>query len=67
LEIHPRKTAEMSITTAEELDQELANISPELISAIEALGDRHALKRSIHRKMHLDDIDTLLVNKRQTE
>ena len=60
LEIKPRKAAEMSITTAEEIDRELANLSPELISAIEALGDRHALNRSIHRKMHLDDIDTFL-------
>jgi hypothetical protein len=65
LEIHPRKAAEMSITTAEEIDRELANLSPELISAIESLGDRHALNRSIHRKMHLDDIDTFLKSKRK--
>ncbi|UCD09316.1 MAG: DinB family protein [Dehalococcoidales bacterium] len=65
LEIKPRKAAEMSITTAEKLDQELTNLSPELISAIEALGDRHALNRSIHRKMHLDDIDTFLIEQRK--
>lgn len=65
LEIKPRKASEMSITTAEELDRELVNLSPELISAIEALGDRHALNRSIHRKMHLDDIDTFLRSERE--
>lgn len=67
LAIPPRKAAELSVLTAEALDHELEETSPELIVAIEALGDRHALNRSIHRKMHLDEIETLLKAKRQTK
>jgi len=64
LAIPPREAASLSILTAEALDRELEELSPELIAAIEAPGDRHALNRSIHRKMHLDEIDTLLKTKR---
>jgi len=64
LAIPPRKAANLSIFTAEELDHELEELSPDLITAIKALGDRHALNRSIHRKMHLDEIEALLKTKR---
>jgi hypothetical protein len=64
LAIPPRKAANLSILTAETLDHELEETSPELITAIESLGDRHALNRSIHRKMHLDEIEALLKAKR---
>lgn len=64
LAIPPRKASELAILTAEILDHELEEVSPELITAIEALGDRHALNRSIHRKMHLDEIEALLKSKR---
>jgi len=64
LAIPPRKAAELATLTADALDHELEEASPDLIAAIEALGDRHALDRSIHRKMHLDDIEALLKTKR---
>ena len=64
LAIPPRKAAELAILMAEVLDHELEEASPELIAAIEALGERHALDRSIHRKMHLDEIEALLRTKR---
>jgi hypothetical protein len=64
LAIPPRKAADLSILTAEALDHELEEISPDLITAIESLGDRHALNRAIHRKMHLDEIEDLLKVKR---
>lgn len=64
LAIPPRKAAELATLTAEALDHELEEASLDLIAAIEALGDRHALDRSIHRKMHLDDIEALLRTKR---
>jgi hypothetical protein len=67
LAIPPRKAANLSILTAEVLDHELEETSPELITAIESLGDRHALNRSIHRKMHLDEIENLLKTKRGTK
>lgn len=64
LEIPSRKAANLSVFTAEALDHELEELTPELIRAIEALKDRHALNRSIHRKMHLDEIEALLKSKR---
>lgn len=67
LEIPPRKAAGLAVLTAELLDQELEKVSDELIVAIEALGDRHALDRSIHRKMHLYEIETFLKTKCQTK
>jgi hypothetical protein len=66
LAIPPRKAANLSILTAEALDHELEEASTEMITAIESLGDRHALNRSIHRKMHLDEIEALLKSKRRT-
>ena len=64
LAIPPRKAAELAILMAEVLDHELEEASPELIASIEALEERHALDRSIHRKMHLDEIEALLRTKR---
>ncbi len=65
LEIPPRNAANLSISIAEELDRELENSSPEFVKAMESTGDRHALNRGIHRKMHLDDIEALLHAKRK--
>ena len=59
-----RNVVELAVSAAEKVDEELESLSPELITAIEKLGDRHALDRSIHRKMHLDEIDVLLKAKR---
>ena len=64
LAIPPRKAAELSIYMAEEIDRELEQASPDLISAMETMGDIHASDRSIHRKMHLDEIEALLKTKR---
>lgn len=60
LAIPPRKAAELAVFTAETLDKELEELSPEMLKDIEALNDRFALDRAIHRNMHLDEIDTLL-------
>lgn len=64
LAIPSRKAASLSILTAEALDRELEEASTDLIAAIEAQGDSHALDRSIHRKMHLDEIEALFRIKR---
>jgi ribosome recycling factor len=64
LAIPPRKAAELCIATAESLDKELEELSPEMITAIEALKEKFALNRGIHRKMHLDEIETFLKSKR---
>jgi len=64
LAIPPRKAADLAIITAEALDKELERLLAEMIKAIEALKEPHALNRAIHRKMHLDEIETFLKTKR---
>lgn len=64
LEIPPRKAAELSVIAAETVDRELETASPALIQAIEASGYARGLDRSVHRKMHLDEIDALLKTRR---
>lgn len=57
LALPPRAAASLAVSAAEAIDREIEDASPELISAIENLGDRFRLYRSMHRKMHLDDIE----------
>ena len=65
LAMPPRKLAELAVSAAEKLDKGLASLPAEMLPKIEALGDRHALNRGIHRKMHLDEIDAFLKSKRR--
>jgi hypothetical protein len=65
LAIPPRRAAELAVSIANALDKELGELSPEMITAIEALGDKFALNRGIHRKMHLDEVDAFLASRRQ--
>jgi hypothetical protein len=64
LAIPPRKAAELAVLTAEALDKEIEELSPEMLKAIKALKDPLILNRAIHRKMHLDEIEAVLKNKR---
>jgi hypothetical protein len=66
LALEPRVAAQMAVSSADAIDRELEEISDELIRAIESLGDRFRLYRAIHRKMHLDEIEAALRNKRGT-
>lgn len=63
LAIPPREAANLAVLTAEALDRELEETSDKLIDGIKTLGDRYALNRAIHRKMHLDEIEAFLKNK----
>lgn len=60
LSIPPRKAVDLAIGAAEAIDDELGQLSPQMIAAIESLGDRRRLFRSIHRSMHLDQIEEAL-------
>jgi len=60
LAIPPRKAADLALATAEALDRSLERLPEDMITAIDALGDPHALDRSIHRRTHLDEIDALV-------
>ena len=62
----PRVAANLAVSSAEEIDRELAKASSDLIAAIERLGEKFRLYRSIHRKMHLDEIEKTLSNKAKT-
>lgn len=63
LALPPRAAANLAVSAAEEIDLEIEEASPELISTIELLGDRFRLYRSSHRKMHLDGIEGALKKK----
>ena len=60
LVIPPRAAADLAVSSAEAIDRELEEASPELIAAIESLGEEFRWYRSIHRKLHLDEIEETL-------
>jgi hypothetical protein len=62
LALHPRVAANLAVSAAEAIDSELAKSSPDLLSEIESMGDKFRLYRSIHRKLHLDQIEETLKN-----
>ena len=58
--IPPRAAANLAVAAAEAVDRELEAASPELIDAIRELGEDFRLFRSIHRKLHLDEIEAVI-------
>jgi hypothetical protein len=62
----PRKAANLAVSCAESIDRELEETSEEMIGQIENLEGKSRIYRSIHRKMHLDQIEALLNEKKST-
>jgi hypothetical protein len=60
LAMPPRTAAELAVSSAEAVDREIAAASPDFVKAVEALNEPYRLNRSIHRKLHLDEIEALL-------
>lgn len=60
LSIPPAATVALVRTAAEAIDRKLEGITPELEAAIEAGGRVRLLRRSIHRRLHLDQIEKAL-------
>jgi len=58
--IRPRAAADLAVSSAEAIDRELQKASSDLIDSIESLGEKFRLYRSIHRKLHLDEIEVRL-------
>jgi len=58
--IPPRAAADLAVSSAEAIDRELQKASSDLIDSIESLGEKFRLYRSIHRKLHLDEIEARL-------
>jgi hypothetical protein len=63
LALPPRAAAELAASSAEAIDRELEEAAPEMIAAIESLGEKFRLYRSIHRKLHLDQVEEVLQKK----
>jgi len=55
----------LAVSCAESIDRELEEISIDFIVKIEDIEGKSRVYRSIHRKMHLDQIEEL-INKRKT-
>ena len=58
--IPPRAAADLAVSSAEAIDRELQKASSDLIESIESLGEKFRHYRSIHRKLHLDEIEARL-------
>jgi hypothetical protein len=63
LALPSRTAANLALSSAEEIDRELEQASSDLITRIESLGERFRLYRSIHRKLHVDEIENVLKGK----
>ena len=57
--IPPRDTVRLAIESAETLDARLAAYPAELLAAVEATNARW-VRRSIHRNLHLDEVEAAL-------
>ena len=66
LTLPPRAAANLAVTSAEEIDRELEASPAELIAKIEILGEKYRLYRSIHRKLHVDQIVNLIGSRSST-
>jgi len=64
--IPPRTAANLAVSSAEEIDRALEEASSDLITKIETLGEKFRLYRSIHRKLHIDQIEALLNDRSRT-
>ena len=62
-----RAAADLAVSSAEAIDRELAEASQDLIDAIDRRGEKFRLYRSMHRKMHLDEIEEVLSKKRDPD
>lgn len=58
--VPPRAAANLAVAAAEAVDRELEELAPELIRAIQDIGEDHKLFRAVHRKRHLDQIEAVL-------
>jgi hypothetical protein len=57
LAVPPRAAADLAVSSAKQIDRELEEAPSDLITKVERLGENFRLYRSIHRKMHVDEIE----------
>jgi len=58
--IPPPAAIQLAQAAAEAMDRKLETITPELAAAIEAGGHIRVLRRALHRREHLDEIEKVL-------
>jgi hypothetical protein len=60
LAIPPRKAAKLAVTLADEVDQLICDLNPEMVEAILTKGTTVRLNRADHRRTHLGEIERAL-------
>jgi hypothetical protein len=63
LAIEPREAAQLAITLANEIDQVITDLNPEMVEAILTKGVTVRLNRADHRRTHLVEIEKALQEK----
>jgi hypothetical protein len=58
--VAPQAVVALARSAADEVDREVEEVAPELRAAIEKKGRSRALCRSVHRRAHLDQIESAL-------
>jgi DinB superfamily len=61
----PREAANLAVSCAESIDRELEETAIDFVKKIKDIEGKSRVYRSIHRKMHLDQIEEL-INRRKT-
>jgi len=56
----PRRAAALALEAAVEIDRVLEGLPPELARSIAAAGYEHVLRRAVHRREHLGEIEAAL-------
>jgi hypothetical protein len=59
-DIPDRSAVEMLRRAADAVDREAGQVSPELAEIVQANGKHRVLERAMHRRTHLDQIESLL-------
>lgn len=59
----PRKAADLAISCAELIDRELEQTPIDFVEKIEIVEGKSRVYRSVHRKMHLDQIEAVISRK----
>jgi hypothetical protein len=63
LAVPPRKAAELAISSADEIDQLICDLNPEMVEAIVMRGTTVKLNRGDHRRTHIGEIERALMAK----
>jgi PAS domain-containing protein len=60
LAVPPRAAVEMVLASAQMIDQAIAELSPEMVVAIDTNGKTVRLNRALHRRTHIEEIKKAL-------